>query len=311
MSDKGYCVKKNDDGKPCLNLMPCPEHTLVFDELLGEKKPESIMLPVTGSLAGDKAPYTKEEQAKIDTAIHDYVYQRSLLQPPEISTTKPEIPLTTSSTIINDLQCALASMTVSRDETKVLLDESEKIRAIKQAKIVGLENALTVAAGDKTRRMKIAMVDDKLETHIETIERRLHSVREASKIATGLIDPKKLGKPTSSQSESDVLAENQCLWRKLMEVTIEQAINLLNQALHADSDAITKLVASKVECNDVLGDHPTIQCGQKDSPDGPVTVGLLGILNGIFGIRSDGYGHISAIVDQVSGRIIRFEMTDR
>lgn len=78
-------------------------------------------------------------------------------------------------------------------------------------------------------------------------------------------------------------------------VDIEHAINVLNAAVRDDSRAMTQLIAHRIPCNDALANHPTIQCGGYG--DTPVVVGFLGVLNGIFGIDSDGYGGITATLN--------------
>jgi len=77
-------------------------------------------------------------------------------------------------------------------------------------------------------------------------------------------------------------------------VTVDEAVSALNTMLEADPEAMTKLVHRRVPCNERLADHPTCQVGGGE--DGPWVVGLLGILNGIFG-RENGAGHIAALID--------------
>jgi hypothetical protein len=53
-------------------------------------------------------------------------------------------------------------------------------------------------------------------------------------------------------------------------------LDTLNEAIKADRDAVDMLCEHRVECNDELADHPTIQvCGN------PTVVGMIGIINGI------------------------------
>lgn len=95
-------------------------------------------------------------------------------------------------------------------------------------------------------------------------------------------------------------------------------IALLNEILEKDRSAIEGLVNTRVPCNKELADHPTVQVGHHfpTTTEPPATtVGLLGILNGIFGTYDDGpqkgYGPITAVVDDEDlTRIIRFELTD-
>jgi hypothetical protein len=93
-------------------------------------------------------------------------------------------------------------------------------------------------------------------------------------------------------------------------ISLDDAIVFLNEALALDPEGITRLVNARVPCNLALADHPTIQCGVVSL--GPLAheVGLLGILNGLFGIRDDGWGHIAvAYEDNSLAKIIGFEKT--
>lgn len=80
--------------------------------------------------------------------------------------------------------------------------------------------------------------------------------------------------------------------------TVEQAVRLLNEALEADPEAIRKLVDFHVDCNIKLAGHPSIQVRTVNKSD---SVGLLGIINGIFGTVGggpfDGFGHIVAVFE--------------
>jgi hypothetical protein len=60
------------------------------------------------------------------------------------------------------------------------------------------------------------------------------------------------------------------------------------------------LIDARVTCNEALADHPTIQVGQQD---GSYQVGLLGILNGLFGINDAGWGPITAHIDSTGGTL--------
>ena len=66
-------------------------------------------------------------------------------------------------------------------------------------------------------------------------------------------------------------------------MTIENIIEVLNEALQLDPAAISCLVESRVPCNDALAEHKSIQVLGKRSKDNLFcTVGLLGILNGMI-----------------------------
>lgn len=76
--------------------------------------------------------------------------------------------------------------------------------------------------------------------------------------------------------------------------SVDEVIALLNDAVRLDRNAIEALVESRVECNMALGKHETIQCLCK--PDATkCKVGLLGVLNGIFGISETGWGIVTAV----------------
>ena len=89
-------------------------------------------------------------------------------------------------------------------------------------------------------------------------------------------------------------------------LTPEQALKTLNEALKADPVAINELFKHRAQCNEELANHPTIQV--RDYPDGePTSIGMLGLINGIFGIAHD-YGFIQAEVDTETRQIVRFSL---
>lgn len=83
-----------------------------------------------------------------------------------------------------------------------------------------------------------------------------------------------------------------------------QIINLLNEALKADPDAINALVNYRVIANKNLMDHPTIQCREIN---GKSYVGLLGVLNAISLIDNE---HIVAIFDE-SDQVLEFQIRSK
>lgn len=90
-------------------------------------------------------------------------------------------------------------------------------------------------------------------------------------------------------------------------VTVDDALAVLNRAVASDPEAISALLEQRVPCNKALADDPTIQVASKD---GAYHVGILGILNGIFGTDEDGWGPIAA--SMTDGVVDGFErVTDR
>ena len=80
---------------------------------------------------------------------------------------------------------------------------------------------------------------------------------------------------------------------------------MLNQALEADPDAINELMNKSVEVNKALADHPTIQVGKWG---GKLRLRPLGLINGLFGVMEDGWGHIAMTVELGEpDRIVEFK----
>ena len=80
---------------------------------------------------------------------------------------------------------------------------------------------------------------------------------------------------------------------------VSEAIAVLNEALAADPDAISRLFSMFVNVNEKLAAHPTIQVlirGDVDRAPRDYYLRPLGLINGLFGTHDDGYGHIAAAV---------------
>lgn len=89
-------------------------------------------------------------------------------------------------------------------------------------------------------------------------------------------------------------------------ITLDEAIVFLDSLVKIDASALCGLIEHRVLCNDALADHPTVQVG---SPPGePARVGVLGILNGLFGANEAGWGPIGANFDD-DGRLTSFDRT--
>ncbi len=82
-------------------------------------------------------------------------------------------------------------------------------------------------------------------------------------------------------------------------ISINDMLELLNDMVITDRVAIEQLIESKVSCNEQLANHNTIQVLCKRAEDVPDTyrVGMLGILNGLFGISETGFGIIAVNYD--------------
>lgn len=92
-----------------------------------------------------------------------------------------------------------------------------------------------------------------------------------------------------------------------------RVIEFLNSALTLDRRAISNLVDHRVGCNVALADHPTIQVGT-DKSNNTHEVGILGLLNGLCGVveggDKDGWGHITAVVENDKVTIREFRLTE-
>jgi hypothetical protein len=91
----------------------------------------------------------------------------------------------------------------------------------------------------------------------------------------------------------------------------QQIIDFLNSLVALDSDAVEKLIETRVPCNQALAKHPTVQVAPtKEGSE----VGLLGILNGFVGTNADGWGYIASEFDGDTknlGHLIGFRLYRR
>lgn len=61
---------------------------------------------------------------------------------------------------------------------------------------------------------------------------------------------------------------------------IHDIVDYLNGLLQIDKEAVSEIFTRRVECNEELADHPTVQVGSYH--EGEYIVGALGIMNGLF-----------------------------
>jgi len=95
--------------------------------------------------------------------------------------------------------------------------------------------------------------------------------------------------------------------------TVEHAVKVLQRAFEADPDAISKLVRNRVKCNCALSKDPSIQVAPTGSDGilGGWHVGLLGIINGIFGVDEESWGAIAAKYCDETNTLLGFEDNGR
>lgn len=102
--------------------------------------------------------------------------------------------------------------------------------------------------------------------------------------------------------------------------TPAEAVDILNRIHTADPTVLPALIAHRIPCNRALADDPTVQVGnveagsRNDDTDAEFEVGLLGIVNGLFGARANGWGWIGADFEgghgEPVGALIRFVLLD-
>lgn len=96
-------------------------------------------------------------------------------------------------------------------------------------------------------------------------------------------------------------------------LSVAKAIETLNELLKLDPNAVEALFKYRVPCNKDLTNHPTVQVKCYD-PDKIDKVGLLGLLNGLFGTFDEGpkkgWGPIAAVLESAEGPVLSFRRTD-
>lgn len=70
-------------------------------------------------------------------------------------------------------------------------------------------------------------------------------------------------------------------------LTVEEAIAFLNELVAIDPKAMELLIEMRAPCNQTMLEHPTVQVTDYHE-DGVPRVGILGLLNGLFGTYDEG-----------------------
>jgi len=86
---------------------------------------------------------------------------------------------------------------------------------------------------------------------------------------------------------------------------ITTAVEVLNDALERDPQAITDLINMRVECNDKLATQPTLRVQKFGDVH---RVGLLGVLNGALGGSPSGDVGAKGTLDPNTGKFTRIKM---
>jgi len=87
-------------------------------------------------------------------------------------------------------------------------------------------------------------------------------------------------------------------------VSVQEVCVFLNEFLKLDSDCLTNLVNTRHKCNEKIVEHESIQVSC--NTDGNFYVGLLGVLNGMFGTNETRAASIVAQINDFNGQILCF-----
>ena len=93
---------------------------------------------------------------------------------------------------------------------------------------------------------------------------------------------------------------------KVKPVTPQDAVDLLNEASQLDPASIRFLIERRAVCTPGLADHPTIQVNTDES--GTPYVGLLGVINGLFGVDENTCGSVIAFIPDDPKAAITFAL---
>ena len=96
-------------------------------------------------------------------------------------------------------------------------------------------------------------------------------------------------------------------WKRTIEVN--EVVDLLNEILELDPEAVNALFRVRSSCNKALAEHETVQVlGMGEGEKAFYAVGFLGILGGMFGKDERGWSHICMVRDDETGRIQKFSV---
>lgn len=94
-------------------------------------------------------------------------------------------------------------------------------------------------------------------------------------------------------------------------VSIDEVIDLLNEIIDLDNNAVNELVNNRVQCSEALAKHPFVQViASFKGKDKEYCLGLIGIINGFFGVDDNVCGAIAAYFNS-KGELISFRRYDK
>lgn len=92
----------------------------------------------------------------------------------------------------------------------------------------------------------------------------------------------------------------------------QDVCDLLNELLKLDYDCIENLIDNGVLCNNKIANHPTVQVKDIEVYDKQTisTLGIIGVINGLFGVDDNNTGAICYEIDDKTGMITCFKLTE-
>jgi len=90
-------------------------------------------------------------------------------------------------------------------------------------------------------------------------------------------------------------------------IEVHEFVEFLNELLALDPETINSLFKLRVICGKELAEHPIVQALSLPN-HGVYSVGIIGILNGAFGVDNNNWGCIA--MDIIGGKIMKFKILE-
>ena len=87
-------------------------------------------------------------------------------------------------------------------------------------------------------------------------------------------------------------------------ISIDDVVEYLNSVLEADPLALRALLCTFIPCNKKLAKHPTAVVNPAWHEG--YTIGVIGLINGMFGVGEDNYPAICYKIDTETNKVIGF-----
>jgi len=91
------------------------------------------------------------------------------------------------------------------------------------------------------------------------------------------------------------------------EVSAQYVVDFLNELLRLDKYALTDMMSERITVNKGLKNHPLLKT--KELVEGVREVGLLAIINGLFGLEGETFA-IEVVLDKRTEVITEFKLTE-